>query len=67
MAQRNAFPAFAGSPLTFMLRLALTLGLALGLAWLLERRLHPWLRSRFATAADSNFPRETNPRPNPPA
>lgn len=40
-------PGFAGTPFTFAVRLALTAMLTLGLAWLVERRLTPWLRRRI--------------------
>jgi peptidoglycan/LPS O-acetylase OafA/YrhL len=59
LGQRNLAPAFAGSPLTFTVRLLLLLTAIFGLAWWLERRVSPWLRQRFLAPAAANFPRES--------
>lgn len=44
---RSLAPQFSGSLLTFTLRLLMLLVLSLGIAWLLERRLQPWLRRKL--------------------
>ena len=41
------WPGFAGTPLTFIVRLTLLTAVTVGLAWLVERRLTPWLRRRL--------------------
>lgn len=41
------WPGFSGTALTFGVRLAVLTAATLGLAWLVERRLTPWLRSRL--------------------
>ena len=63
-AQRALFPSMAGTPLTFAVRLIFVIAVSGGLAWLLERRLHPWLRGRLAGNPPRNFPRETRPPAN---
>lgn len=66
-AQRAIFPWFGGSALTFAVRLAGLLVLALGLAWILDRRVQPWLRRRLTREPARLFPRETSGAANPPA
>lgn len=39
--------AFSGSWLTFSSRVVLDIGLVLGLAWVLETKLQPWITTRF--------------------
>ncbi len=46
-AQQKLFPEFSGSPLTFITRLAVLGLLTVGLAWVVERKLTPWLRRRL--------------------
>lgn len=48
-AVQRLWPGLAGTPLTFVARLAILTAVTLGLAWLVERRLTPWLRRRQAT------------------
>ena len=64
-AQRGWFAAFSGSALTFSVRLALVVAASVALAWLVECRLQPWLRRRFASPGSINFPRESRPLANP--
>lgn len=46
-AQRRILPDFSGSVLTYAARVGVVVGVTLGLAWLVERRLYPALRRRF--------------------
>ncbi|MFI5336538.1 MAG: acyltransferase family protein [Opitutales bacterium] len=39
--------SFSGTAVTYALRLVLTVGLVVSLAWLLEHRLQPWLAARW--------------------
>jgi peptidoglycan/LPS O-acetylase OafA/YrhL len=52
---------FTGTPLSFAVRLAVLLGAVLGLSYVLERKMQPWVRDRL-------FPRKAaRPRPEPAA
>lgn len=46
-AVQASWPGFAGTPLTFATRLVILAAVTLALAWLVERRLTPWLRRRL--------------------
>jgi peptidoglycan/LPS O-acetylase OafA/YrhL len=43
----EVLPAFSGTPLTFGMRLLVVLGATIGLAWLVDFRLHAWLANRL--------------------
>ena len=40
-------PGFSGTVLTFTVRLLVVLALTVGLAWLVDHRLHTWLAARL--------------------
>jgi peptidoglycan/LPS O-acetylase OafA/YrhL len=44
---RETLPVFSGTPLTFGMRLLVVLGATIGLAWLVDFRLHAWLTNRL--------------------
>lgn len=52
-AVQSSWPNFAGTPLTFAIRLAILIAVTLAMAWLVERRLTPWLRRRLLSRSGS--------------
>jgi peptidoglycan/LPS O-acetylase OafA/YrhL len=51
LAQRALAPGFSGSVLTYGVRLLCVVLVTLGVSWLVERRLQPWIASRVGSPA----------------